>query len=230
MNEILISHHSTAIEGSSLTEDETRLLLTEGITAKGKPLQDHNMVHDHHQALLHTIRAAGRKEPLSVAMIQQLSAMVMKSTGGIVHAAAGTCDSSQGDFRKSMVYVGTRYFIHYQKVPGEVEKLIRQINEQMGQVQTPEEIYSLAFDAHFKLVGIHPFIDGNGRVSRLLMNYILTCHRQPLAIIFNRDRADYFQALELSRENDSLQPFREFMFEQQIKYFRQELNKLNQIL
>jgi Fic family protein len=77
-------------------------------------------------------------------------------------------------------------------------------------------------------VSIHPFGDGNGRVSRLLMNYILEYHKQPLALIFSEDKADYFQALENSREQESLTPFRNFMYAQQTKFFEQEIAKLNQ--
>jgi Fic family protein len=226
MNEILISHHSTAIEGSSLTEEETRLLLTEGITAKGKPLYDHNMVRDHHRALLHIIETANKKQPVSAAMIRELSSMVMKTTGGIIHAAAGTYDSSKGDFRLSMVTVGARYFPNYQKVPGEVDKLCTKINAQLNPPQSTPQIYNQAFDAHFDLVSIHPFADGNGRVSRLLMNYILSYHRQPLAILFNEDKSDYYNALETSREQEDRQPFRDFMLSQQIKYIKRELKSV----
>ncbi len=227
MNEIHISHHSTAIEGSSLTEEETLLLLTEGITAKGKPLQDHNMVKDHQEALVQTINLARQKKDISSQMIQMMSAWVMKTTGGIINAPAGSYDSSKGDFRKSMVHVGARYFTNYQKVPRDVENLCEEINCRIKEVKTIEEIYDLAFDAHFYLVSIHPFADGNGRVSRLLMNYILEYHNQSLAIIFKEDKLDYYLALEETRKNDefNIQIFRDFMYGQQEKYLEQEIGK-----
>jgi Fic family protein len=227
MNEILISHHSTAIEGSSLTEDESRLLLTEGITAKGKPLEDHNMVRDHQQALVFVVETAHQQIAVSPALVQQMAAIVMRTTGGIINSIAGSYDSSKGDFRKSMVHVGNRYFADYKKVPDLVERLCLAISKQLQTVKNREEIYDLAFDAHYNLVSIHPFADGNGRTSRLLMNYILAYHKQPLAIIFKEDKAEYFQALEQSRTDESLIPFRNFMYEQQLKYLRQEINKVN---
>ena len=99
----------------------------------------------------------------------------------------------------------------------------------MKQVHTPDEIYQLAFDAHFYLVSIHPFADGNGRTSRLLMNYILSYHQLPLATIFKEDKLEYYQALEASRPVDedepNLQPIREFMFAQQNKYLSLEIEK-----
>lgn len=65
MNEIFISHHSTAIEGSSLTEEESRLLIVDGITAKGKPLYDHNMVKDHFEALRFIVEEARKKREIT---------------------------------------------------------------------------------------------------------------------------------------------------------------------
>ncbi len=228
MNEILISHHSTAIEGSSLTQEETLLLLTEGITAKGKPLEDHNMVKDHQDALVFTVDIARKKQDIIPQVIQMMSAMVMKTTGGVINATAGSYDSSKGDFRKSMVSVGTRYFVNYQKVPGEVEALCNEINKRIKEVETIEEIYDLAFDAHFFLVSIHPFADGNGRVSRLLMNYILEYKQQPLAIIFKEDKLEYFKALEDTRATNpvNIQLFRKFMYSQQVKYLSLEIEKV----
>ncbi|GHT61643.1 cell filamentation protein Fic [Bacteroidia bacterium] len=228
MNEILISHHSTAIEGSSLTEQETRLLLTDGITAKGKPLEDHNMVTDHHKALLDVVRMAKEKIQITPQFIQNISALVMSSTGGVVNTMAGSYDSSKGEFRKGAVHVGDRYFTNYLKVPREVQTLCDDINAQIDKVKTPEEIYNLAFDAHFGLVSIHPFADGNGRTSRLLMNYILEYHGQPMALIFKEDKLDYFKALEQSREQESYTPFRNFMYAQQAKHLSTEISKIQQ--
>lgn len=227
MNEIFISHHSTAIEGSSLTEEESRLLIEDGITAKGKPLYDHNMVKDHFDALEFVVGKAKKKQKLTPQFIQEISAHVMRSTGSIINATAGSYDSSKGDWRKSAVHVGTRYFINYQKVEREVAKLCEELNKRIDTVSSPREIYQLAFDAHFYLVSIHPFADGNGRTSRLLMNYILAYHNLPLATIFAEDKQDYYHALEESRnaEEASLAPIRQFLFSQQEKYLRQEIEK-----
>lgn len=229
MNEIFISHHSTAIEGSSLTEEESRLLIVDGITAKGKPLYDHNMVKDHFEALRFITEEAKKKRPVTPALIQETAARVMRTTGNVIHSAAGDYDSSKGDWRKSSVHVGNRYFVNYQKVEREVKRLCEAINERIEQVHTPDEVYQLAFDAHFHLVSIHPFADGNGRTSRLLMNYILSYHRLPLATIFKEDKLEYYQALEASRPGDKdepdLRPIREFMFVQQNKYLSLEVEK-----
>jgi Fic family protein len=82
-NLIAIDHHSTRIEGSTLTEIETQVLINEGRTPNGKPLQESLMVTDHHAALLFTIQNAKAKNKLSVSLLQQVNALVMKSTGKV---------------------------------------------------------------------------------------------------------------------------------------------------
>jgi Uncharacterized conserved protein len=224
-NEILISHHSTAIEGSSLTESESRVLLADGITAKGKSLEDHNMVADHHAALKKTIELAKAKKKPSPELIQELSALVLRNSGGEINAMGGTYNSANGDFRKSMVHVGARYFPDFRKVPQKVSDLCELINSRIDTLKSIEDVYGLAFDAHFILVSIHPFADGNGRVSRLLMNFVLSYHNIPLALIFAEDKAAYYDALELSREQETTKPFHDFMYAQQAKHFAEEIRK-----
>ena len=227
MNDALISYHSTAIEGSSLTEEETRLFLTEGLTAKGKPFEHHNMVKDHNNALLFVVEQANRKTDISSDLIRKINEKVMKTTGGIINTMAGSYDSSLGEFRKSMVHVGARYFSNYQKVPSEVNELANDINIKINDLKDSVSIHNLAFDAHYKLVSIHPFADGNGRTSRLLGNFILHYHKQPLVVVFKEDKIDYFNALEETRRHNDINIFRNFMFQQQTKYFEKELQKID---
>ena len=80
-------------------------------------------------------------------------------------------------------------------------------------------------DFHFDLVSIHPFADGNGRVSRLMMNYILIYHGQSPAIINKEERNHYFRSLEESREIADNTPMRKFMYEQQITEFERQIEK-----
>ena len=95
-------------------------------------------------------------------------------------------------------------------------------------VKTNEEIYQLSFDAHYYLVSIHPWFDGNGRTARLLMNYIQAVHSQPLSIVFLEDKPAYIKSLNDSRNNNDVNIFRNFMSAQQIKYLKQEIEKYEQ--
>jgi Fic family protein len=88
----------------------------------------------------------------------------------------------------------------------------------------------LSFAAHFDLVTIHPFYDGNGRTSRLLMNYIQAYYKLPLAIVYKEDRAEYFQALTQSRKKEDTGVFLKFMKGQYKKLLSTEIAAYRKLL
>ena len=169
-NGYAITHHSTTIEGSTLTEVETMLLLDEGITPAGKPLLHSRMVQDHYNALLFVIKKAKEKASITPGFIKEINAIVMKQTGSVYQTVFGETDAGKGVFRKGNVSAGNAYFIGYEKVKPLVIKLCSGLNQKNSDAYTMVEKLNIAFDAHFDLVSIHPFYDGNGRTSRLLMN------------------------------------------------------------
>ncbi len=213
-NEFVIVHHSNLIEGSTLTMEETFLLLDEKLTPKNKPLVHSLMALDHLEALKYVIQLADRKKLLSVDIIQNISAHIMKSTGSKISSMGGDFDSSKGEFRKLTVRAGVQTFMDYKKVPGEVKSLVDYINENIDKVKSYREINNLAFDSHYQLVTIHPFADGNGRLSRLLMNYVQKYHNNTLSIIYPHFKSDYFKALDATRKKEDTSVFREFMYSQ----------------
>lgn len=222
-NQFSIVHHSTVIEGSTLTENETRLLLEEGLTPKGKPLVHSLMVKDHYEALQWVLKQADTAQPITTAFIQNVNAAVMKNTGSVYNTALGSVDTAKGEFRKGNVSAGGNYFVNYSKVPALTETLAAQLAEKMAKTLTITEQIELSFASHFDLVTIHPFYDGNGRTSRLLMNYIQAVYKLPLAIVFKEDKSDYYTALQEARKQESLQPFYTFMYGQYSKYLLNEI-------
>ena len=136
----------------------------------------------------------------------------MKNTGSEISAMGGNFDSSKGDFRKVTVRAGTQTFIDYKKVPGEVESLVKYINDNINKAKNYKQINDLAFDSHYQIVTIHPFADGNGRLSRLLMNYVQQYHNITLSIIYQTFKSDYFQALNETRKEKNVNVFRKFMY------------------
>lgn len=227
-NEYAITHYSTAIEGSTLTQIETSLLLDEGITPKGKPLLHSLMVTDHQGALVFTLEEAKRNKPLTVELIQQMNARVMRLTGSIYNTALGQVDASKGEFRKGNVSAGGSYFTSYDKVEPYAKNLIKKYNTELSRVKTDKEKLELSFAAHYDLVSIHPFYDGNGRTSRLLMNYFMVRFKLPLAIVHLEDKADYFAALQDTRTQENKQIFFEFMFTQYDKQLNNEIKKITE--
>ncbi|MBW6480592.1 MAG: Fic family protein [Bacteroidales bacterium] len=221
-----IVHHSTSIEGASLTEIETQLLLDEGITAKGKPLLHHQMQKDHYNALLFVLDSAREKVPFAPDFLKQIAARVMKNTGSIHNTTMGSFDTSKGDFRLLNVYAGETRFVDFSEVPELVEQFCSELNAATSQRLTKEEALILSFDAHFNLVSIHPFEDGNGRVSRLVMNYIQFYHSLPLCNVFKEDKAEYIKALVDTRESNDIEIFRSFMLSQYKKMLDAEISKV----
>lgn len=124
-NLIAIDHHSTRIEGSTLTEVETQVLINEGRTPNGKPLEESLMVTDHHAALLFTIENAKAKRTLSIALLQEINALVMRNTGKVYNTMLGTVDSRTGAFRKGNVTAGVSYFPNFDKVERLTTDLIK---------------------------------------------------------------------------------------------------------
>jgi len=221
---ISIVYHSTKIEGCSLDENDTRILIENNITAKGKSLTDHLMVKDHFEAFLFVKNQATKKRKLSVDFLKEVAALTMKNTGGVVSTISGEFDTSKGDLRLAQVYVDRKYFPDLLKVPALLEKLCKTVNEKIDSVKGVE-ILNLAADLHYNLVNIHPWGDGNGRVSRLMMNYIQLYHSEPLIKIFTEDRAEYIAALNETEEANNPDIFRSFVASQQIKFFKAEIEK-----
>ena len=171
-NAYSITHHSTAIEGATLTQNETRLLLDEDATPKGKPLTHSLMVKDHYAALQFVLQKAKNANTVTTNFIKEKNAFVMKHTGAVYNTPLGTVDGSKYEFRKENVSASGFYFINYDKVPSYTDALVKKINENIKAFTTFQEKLELSFAVHFDLVSIHPFYDGNGRTSRLLMNYL----------------------------------------------------------
>ncbi len=224
---ISIVYNSTKIEGCSLTENDTKVLLENGVTAKGKPLTDHLMVKDHYDAFMFLKEISKQKQKISVDLIKQVAGLVMKHTGGLVNTMSGTFDTSLGDFRKAQaqVYVDRKYFPDFSKVEGLLIKLIDNVNQRLDKV-SDHEILKLSADLHYNLFNIHPFGDGNGRTSRLMMNYIQMYHQEPFIKIFTEDRADYIDALNKTEELEDISIFRDFICGQQIKFYKAEIKKI----
>lgn len=129
---LLFVHHSATIEGSTLTEVETQLLLDENLTPKGKPLDHSLMVSDHYYALKFILEPVNLSRKITPQFIQEINAQVMKRTGPIVNTALGTVDTSKGELRKSNVSAGNSYPVNYDKVDRLLTILSNQLNEALS--------------------------------------------------------------------------------------------------
>lgn len=219
--------HSTAIEGSTLTEAEAQMLFDEGLTAKGKPLVYHLMNEDLKKAYELAKEEAKSKKPINSAFLQKLNSTLMRTTGSIYNVMGGSFDSSKGEFRLCGVTagIGGRSYMSYQKVPAKIDEFCTLLQEKQKTVGTFREQYELSFNAHLNLVTIHPWVDGNGRTARLLMNYIQFCYNLFPTKIFKEDREEYISALWQSQEEETNQPFLDFMAGQLKKSLSLEIER-----
>ncbi len=181
------TYHSDAIEGNTLTLQETKLVLEEGITIGGKPLKDHIEARNDAEAFDLMIDLVHEKKKLSHEIIQQIHQSVTKGTL-----------QNPGQYRTDDVRV-TGADVRppsYLKVISLMDKYIKKINEaQKNPLQKAAYI-------HHELVRIHPFFDGNGRVARLLTNFYLMTKGYPLIIVKKEDRQKYYQALHKADHGD----------------------------
>ena len=212
--------HSTAIEGSTITELENQIMFDHGISLKGKSIEEQSMNLDLKVAYEKAIELARQHQPITTEMLVSLSALVMKNTGKEYKTALGDFSSARGELRLLNVTagVGGRSYMNYSKVPMKLADFCRQLNESRAKASemSMDELYRLTFDAHYQLVTIHPWADGNGRMARLVMNMLqfefglipakilrenkvqirLSSHEdlpcQPLAVVTGRNAADIF--------------------------------------
>lgn len=191
-----LTYTSNAIEGNSLTETETKVVLEDGITIGGKPIKDYYEALGHSEAYDYIYKLA-KDNGFTENDIKKLHKLFYRRID----------EARAGKYRKERVFIsGSKY-----PLPGP-ERVCELMRGFIGRVKTIEKKnhpveYSAI--AHKELIFIHPFVDGNGRVARLLMNLILLQKGFCIAIIPPILRRDYINALEKAHtdEND----FNEFI-------------------
>lgn len=188
------THHSTALEGNTLDLRETRLVLLDGLTVGGKTLREHLEAVDHRDAVEWLENVVKDKLPLSEGLLREIHRLVLKST----------CPEEAGAYRRGAVRIaGSRYV----PPPGsDVPVLIRELVESYGAMEGKHPVERAAW-LHWRLVWAHPFVDGNGRTARLLMNFSLMRDGYPPAVIRKEERDRYLEALEKASLEGELEPF-----------------------
>nr|MBP7211102.1 Fic family protein [Paludibacteraceae bacterium] len=212
--------HSTAIEGSTITELENQLLFDEGIAAKGRSIDEQMMNLDLKNAYLFGFEWAKTFAPYTVDFLCQLSAKVMRRTGAGYSTMGGNFDSSKGELRLCNVSagIGGKSYLSFQKVPGATIDFCNWLNNEISSVNKTDIVacYRLSFEAHYRLVSIHPWVDGNGRTTRLLMNIVQQQLGLVPSIVAKETKEAYIQALIDSRESKDSTIIQDLMIAQHI--------------
>lgn len=197
--------HSTAIEGSTVTEIENQLLF-EGHCCKrafaDRADDERRSKRRLSSRLQNCLRESNVYSPAIATAIGTRNA----STGSEYSTIAGQFDSSKGEFPLCNVSagIGGRSYLAYNKVPHAVENFCKWLNVEIANIGKTDiaACYRLSFEAHFRLVTIHPWVDGNGRTTRLVMNMIQRQLGLIPSIVRKEDKGEYIQSLVDSRENE----------------------------
>ena len=224
--------HSTAIEGSTITEVENQLLFDEGIVAPGRTLSEQLMNIDLKAAYLQAIDNAKHSADITKNSLCHLASLVMKNTGSKYSTLQGEFDSSKGDLRLVNVSagVGGRSYMNFTKVPARLAEFCEWLNAERKSTPADDILaaYRLSFLAHYRLVTIHPWVDGNGRMARLLMNQLQWEKQLIPTIIYKEHKLDYINSLIKTRETDDESIFCEFMFSELTHYLQHTISEFEQ--
>lgn len=188
--DVRFTYNSNAIEGNTLTQSETELVLTKGITVGGKTLDEHLEVIGHKEAIDYIENLAQRDTEINEWEIKQIHNLILRKINPEEAGRYRTLD---------VMAAGTnyRYPPHYL-----LSQLMRDfaiwLNSESALNLHPVEYATMA---HYRFVSIHPFRDGNGRTARLLMNLLLIRAGYPIVVINNQIRNDYINALACGQQN-----------------------------
>lgn len=221
--------HSTAIEGSTVTEVEAQLLFDEGITSSKRTMTEQMMNLDLKVAYEYGMQWIKRHEPITVDWLITLASKVMARTGSEYHLMGGDFSAAKGELRKLNVTAGAggKSYMSYQKVPSRLATFCEELNKKRQAIDPSDvaDIYDLSFWAHYELVTIHPWADGNGRTCRLLMNLLQMEYDVLPTKVLKEDKATYIQALIDTRENDDLNIFIDCMARLHLQHLKADIDQ-----
>ncbi|GFP74186.1 hypothetical protein bsdtw1_00231 [Clostridium fungisolvens] len=194
--DVELTYNSNAIEGNTLTITETKVILEDGLTiGKGKSLREHLEVINHKEAIDYIEDIVSKNIDISERVIKDLHYIILKSID----------NKNAGEYRQSNVLIsGSKHRpVEHFLVKEKMSELLDWYNNNKIVLHPIE----LAAEFHFRYVYIHPFIDGNGRTARLLMNLILMRNGYPISIIKTENRDEYMKSLEIASTEGNLNDF-----------------------
>ena len=244
--------HSTAIEGSTVTEVEAQLLFDEGITSSKRTMQEQQMNLDLKVAYEYGREWIKRHNPITVDWLITLASKVMARTGSEYSAIGGNFSAAKGELRKLNVSagIGGKSYMSYLKVPERLAAFCDELNRRRSELRAKLAsamtslvggrqdvnrrrkavdatdvcaVYDISFWAHYELVTIHPWADGNGRTSRLLMNLLQMEFGVLPTKVLKEDKAIYIQALIDTREKEDITIFQNCMASLHIQHLKNDI-------
>ena len=221
--------HSTAIEGSTVTEVEAQLLFDEGITSSKRTMMEQMMNLDLKVAYEYGMEWIKQHDPITTDWLITLASKVMARTGSEYHSLGGDFSAAKGELRRLNVTAGLggKSYMSYLKVPTMLATFCEELNKRRREIDVTDiaAVYDLSFWAHFELVTIHPWADGNGRTCRLLMNLLQMEYGVLPTKVLKEDKAEYIQALIDTRERDDIEVFLDCMADLHAKHLKHDIDQ-----
>ena len=225
------TYHSNSIEGSTLTFGETLFFLNEGLTVEGKPFKDFLDAKNHAEAIdyLHDIVANNR--PLSESIIKEINSLLLSGNNyTIARNSLGETVKKKlnaGEYKQHPNHVlktdgSIHFYVEPIKVTEEIEELIAWVKKEMDNVHP----IILSATAHYNLVRIHPFDDGNGRGARIIMNLLLMKKGFYPVVVKTERKRQYLNVLS-EADQGNLNPFIEFIAHELIETYNAIISDLN---
>lgn len=201
---VKFTYSTNKIEGSTLTLRETAMLLEKGITPSRRPIEDIKETELHRKVFYDMLKY---KQKITLVTVLHWHKELFHQT---------KVDSA-GRVRSYSVSISGSRFVPPYAI--ELDILLREFFEWFNQNKNKLHPVHLAALVHLKFVTIHPFGDGNGRISRLLMNYVLNKNNYPMIVIYYKDRNSYYNALERSQTSKNEEIFTTWFFKRYLKEF-----------
>lgn len=210
-----LTYSSNALEGNSLTESETKVILEDGLTVGGKPLRDvlEAVGHGHAYDFMYTLAT---EQTIHIEDIKRFHSLFYQAIDR----------ENAGNYRNQRVFIsGSQYPL---PAVDEVPLLMEQMAGNLNAIRSKMHPVEFAARLHKEFVFIHPFVDGNGRVARLLMNLVLLQEGYPVVIIPPILSSEYIAALEKAHADETV--FVRFIAERVIESQKEYLRLLNEKL
>ena len=221
--------HSTAIEGSTVTEVENQLLFDEGIASSKRTMMEQMMNLDLKVAYDYGREWIRHHEPITTNWLILLASKVMARTGSEYSAMGGNFSAAKGELRKLNVSAGLggKSYMSYQKVPERLVDFCNELNNRRKSIDPTDvaAVYDLSFWAHFELATIHPWADGNGRTCRLLMNLLQWEYGVLPTKVLKEEKAEYIQSLVDTREREDISIFTNKMTELHCRHLQADIDQ-----
>ena len=216
---IAFAYHSGKIENDNVTYNDTREIFEhDGVTAYTGDLRTLFEIRNAKDAYELFLCAFRDRRSLDESFIKEFQLCLTQNTYDTRRWQLG---ERPGEYKRHDYVTGR------EEVGAAPENVVDEMRELLEELQdaAPENVLTAAAYFHAKFENIHPFADGNGRVGRLAMNYLLVLHGHPLVTIHEEDRKEYYDALEAWDSGQELAPLREFLIGQTEKTWEKQLRR-----